>query len=368
MTRKFWALDALDTLFFRDGSPNNAGEGGLGGVGSVFPPPITAIQGMIRTFLAASQGWRPGDLSIWPSLLGDETSPGDVCFEGPYLLSNGEMLFPAPLHVVWATFKDDGRRLVRLVPGPEIACDMGNVRLPQVPGDPEAVSTVENKWLTAGEMATILAGRTPSGFADANEHLWEHEYKVGIARDAASRTAAEHMLYSIRHIRPARGTQIGVIVGGIPEEWYTFLSSSLPVVRAGGDGGMAAFTISPDPPALPAIPSLESQSGCLRYTVTLITPGSYGRDTSRIIRWGPPGITGTCISACVGRVEYRGGWNMRDRVPRPLCPLVPPGSTWFYEAPVKALPDILKWHGKRTGPSESVNLGYGQVLIGRWEE
>jgi hypothetical protein len=47
LTTKIWEFKAVDTLFFRDGTPYNAGEGGGLGIKSIFPPYIFTLQGAV---------------------------------------------------------------------------------------------------------------------------------------------------------------------------------------------------------------------------------------------------------------------------------------------------------------------------------
>ena len=54
---KYLKLTPLDTLFFRDGRPFNAGETGQMEVGSVFPPSANTVVGCLRAAFARELGW-----------------------------------------------------------------------------------------------------------------------------------------------------------------------------------------------------------------------------------------------------------------------------------------------------------------------
>ena len=71
----------LDTGFFRGGQPFHAGEGGYSQLTSHFPPPMSTLQGAIRTALAAAHGWQPGQNDSWPEELGDADSLGRLSFQ-----------------------------------------------------------------------------------------------------------------------------------------------------------------------------------------------------------------------------------------------------------------------------------------------
>ena len=80
MILQSWDFSLLDTGFFRSGQPFHAGEGGYNRIISHFPPPVTTLQGAIRTALATARG---GPLkSKLPDGLGDADSLGMLSCEG----------------------------------------------------------------------------------------------------------------------------------------------------------------------------------------------------------------------------------------------------------------------------------------------
>ena len=104
-------LHPLDTLFFRDGRPYNQDDPGQAEAASVFPPHPPTVVGAVRAALARAMGW--------PSKTWDKTKLGDgvdwqagdgalgpLSFAGPYVLRNGEPLFPAPLCLVQGKDRD----------------------------------------------------------------------------------------------------------------------------------------------------------------------------------------------------------------------------------------------------------------------
>ncbi|HCX79638.1 MAG TPA: hypothetical protein DG577_09515, partial [Firmicutes bacterium] len=103
MTARLWLFEALDTLFFRDGTPFFMGETDSRGIRSTFPPGMSTLQGAIRTALAAGQGWHKG--REWPEqTLGSYDSIGSLKLQGPYLAlaAAGKLdyLFPFPAAAV----------------------------------------------------------------------------------------------------------------------------------------------------------------------------------------------------------------------------------------------------------------------------
>jgi len=111
-------LRPTDTLFFGSGAPF-AAEGVQVDVQGVFPPYPATVVGAIRAWIARSQGW--SGYGRWPirlnAVLGD--GPEELLalrFSGPYLLRDGERLFPMPASVVGTVEEHGGGSSRRRAP------------------------------------------------------------------------------------------------------------------------------------------------------------------------------------------------------------------------------------------------------------
>ncbi|MEW6574128.1 MAG: type III-B CRISPR module-associated Cmr3 family protein [Bacillota bacterium] len=364
-----WTFRALDTCFFRDAQPFNAGEGGYTTAKSIFPPAMTTLQGAVRTMLAMAQGWRPGDDALWPPELGDPDDLGKLELRGPYIRFENQMYFPMPLILL-----EKSGNFTRLTPGEPVTCDIGNVRLPVPAPHIEGAKLPEGLYLLQQGLCSVLEGNVPDqnhiqNYIKKASELWSEEQRIGLERDDNSRTALEGQLYNCTHVRPTANVNLVVYVSGIPAEWRV---AGQRVIPLGGESRLAAVavTAAAEPVDLlpPAPPLTCGDDGKLRFTVTLITPGWYGEpaDVERVIRQGPPGVPGCCISACIGKAQQIGGWDLVNHRPRPLIPVLPPGSTWFYEADAADAGRVAGLHGQCLGPRAA--YGFGQIVIGRWEE
>jgi CRISPR-associated protein Cmr3 len=363
---KLFSFQAVDTLFFREGIPFNAGEGGLSDIVSSFPPSILTLQGAIRTALALGCGWLPGDDSNWPQELGTSDSLGCLKLEGPYLKEKKKgVLFPAPLFLV---AEKDNLPILRLFPGHKFNSDLGEKRFPSLsPTHAQkysGVKTLKDAWLTLSGMEKVISGGVPEK-EDVlySPQLWASESRIGIERDRQKRAAIDRKLYSLVQIRPFAELELMVRVRGLSEKLYENLPKAIPL---GGESRLAYLEIlSDEEKLLPDLPEFELTKDKLRFTVSLLAPwiADTKKDAESIVYAGPPGIPGECISACVGRVSQLGGWDLKKNAPRALKPAIPAGSTWFYEAPIKNLERIVSFHGKCQN-----YWGFGQIIIGRWEE
>lgn len=373
MKTKIWEFEAIDTLFFGDSLPNNAGEGGGLGIESIFPPFMFTLQGAVRTGLALGQGWTPTGRIPFPDELGDSDFLGDISFEGPYLKYGEDFLFPVPLNLL----NKDLEKIYRLVPQEKAYhTDMGKVRLPVLKEAIRGAKTMNNYLVKKDVLNNILCGEEinldKKSFID-KRRLWNEEERVGIGIDKLTGTAEQGMLYITSHIRPEGDLfsryklSIVVKVKGIREEWHNNVPK---VLSLGGEGRMAKMKISNNENILPPMPKFGLKKDIIKFTVTLVTPGrithpmsesSMKKEMEDLIKGGYKHIPGNCVSACIGKIMQVGGFDIKKREPRPLIPLIPGGSTWFYEGEAKEFENLQKLHGKTKDP-----LGFNQIIIGKW--
>ncbi len=354
---RYFHLTPLDTLFFRDGSPFDAGETGQMEVRGVFPPGPATVAGALRAAFARQLGWN-GDSRSWDASIIEKLGEGDnldpLRFSGLYLARNGEPLFPAPLHLLRA---GGTQHLSRLKPGGELHTDIGGVRLPEVEKRYDAegreiggFKPLEDTYLTLEAMRDVINGGLPDP-ADIipADRLWASEARVGIQRDRETRTTREDALYQTVHARLVPGVGLVMGVNG-------YDGSAPGISTLGGESRMVSLEPY-DHFTLPEAPDPEPSGGTLRYTVTLITPAG-------VVSRPGDSLPGAVVSACIGKPVMIGGWDGKARRPKGLEPHLPAGSTWFMEAREHEKEEILEHHGAYIG--ERTEWGYGQILIGAW--
>jgi CRISPR-associated protein Cmr3 len=375
-------LTPIDAWFFRDGRPYNQGESGQTDVRSLFPPFAPTVVGTLRAALALGQGW--SGTESWAdklhSTLGNGFDDlGKLQFHGPFLVRNGNCLFPVPLHLLGRAADDatsaqpfwsPSAFLAPNLMGPVLESDLGPVRFP-VPvrsnGQHGQLTEPSGLWITAVGYSRILRGEMPDAETLVpSSALWKTEQRVGLARNHDRRAAEEGALYSPEYVRLLRGVELATVVEGVPADW-TFPD----LIALGGESRMAQCESQADEFPLPQLPDdMIRQSN--RFTVSLLSPLCLPKDSSgRLASPTPgqsfPGLTGsTVVSACVGRPVRIGGWNSLKREPLPLIPHLPAGSTWFCEAVPAALDSVLALHGRHVG--ERTPYGFGQIALGAWPQ
>ncbi|ABG03239.1 conserved hypothetical protein [Rubrobacter xylanophilus DSM 9941] len=358
---KYYGIEALDTLFFGDGSPFDAGETGQIEVTGVFPPSPTTVVGALRAAFARELGWRCGD---WPenvkAKLGDGQRLGPLRFAGPYVTRGGEPLFPAPLYLM----KSGERFTTRLRPrDTPLETDMGEVRLPEVVPveddsgkEAKGFKPLADAYLTKSGTERALRWELPQEEEVVKvSDLWEGEGRLGIRRDPEKRTTQEDALYLASHVRPRRGVALAMGVAG-------YEGPAPGLMTLGGESRMAY--LEPCEISLPEAPELEPDGGRLRYTVTLLTPMRPQDEGWQRPGGGLAGLPGEVVSACVGKPVLIGGWDTERKRPLDLEPHLPAGSTWFMETEAGEVDRVLEMHAGHIGAK--TEWGYGQILIGRW--
>jgi CRISPR-associated protein Cmr3 len=357
--RERWFFRAIDTWFFRDGTPFLQGEQGPLSPRSHFPPPHMTLQGAIRIALAKRYGWpkRP-----WPDELGTNNEMGQIRVIGPYLIWNGKWLYPAP-HVLFSHGDDYGLLKV----GTAVDTDLGKVHLMELPQNVKGGKPLQ-AWLTSAGMQAVLEGHSPK-----KEHvylpkqLWKEEHRIGIGRDNLNRKTIDGQLYSHFQIRPHPDLEVVVDVEGIPPSWPMVENEPMPF---GGEGRMAAVRIEPaDGSIIPPMPNLKLTNGWIHFTLSLLTPG-YVEQPKEAIEKGdlevPGGIPGELITASITPLQQVGGWDSIEHCSRPLKPILPSGSTWFFRARKEEKERLEQLHGALCGPHTL--WGQGQLVIGTWYE
>jgi CRISPR-associated protein Cmr3 len=352
---KLITFEPLDSLFFREAKPFNAGEGGF--LDSQFPPPAQTLSGAIRGAIGEANNVNWNDKAAVKTLLGTADDPSPHSFAGPYLLKNGQRLYPVPLNLLYS---EKERKWTRLVPSVSpFITDMGNWKLPEPEKQSEGTKPlegakpIEEGWLDVANMQEVLNGGVPADFIPTGKII-VREARAGIGRDNRKSVVNEGQLYFTRHLRLNLGFTLGMGVGG----------GDLPdggMVRLGGEGRLARIVVGAMPASL-ADPTVDGDPQGL--ILTLLTHGDFGGKVEPDWSSVCPGME--LISACVGKPVPEGGWDYANRHPKPLKSLVPAGSCYFVKAKNCNLADVIaELHGKYIG--QRTSFGYGEIAVGIWK-
>ena len=259
-----------------------------------------------------------------------------------------------------------------LRPGPEVACDLGDVRLPVAPRTCDEIETLkagDRWWLTRTGMEAVLRGKRPAATTDVvpSWELWSDEPRIGLERDRTTRTAQEGMLYSTRHVRLKRGVSLGAQIAGVPEDWTLPFGRLVPL---GGESRLAECQEWHIDSYLDV--PLAEIAASRRMTVVALSPLDLGEDVylgrQPIVALGGARV----VSACLSRPHRIGGWDSLARRPLPLRSVLPPGSVLFCEG---AEPGSFRGATEAVGANNGVlkigarqQSGFGLVALGIWPD
>lgn len=366
---RLWIFEPVDTWFFRSGVPFRGGDAVLPDQVRWLPTPET-VQGAVRTALAWARGWRPERPERWPPELGDADDLGALELVGPFVWADGQAWWPLPQHWVRArpTGPAGSRRAdavwAPLTPTPEpVLTDQGALRLPVAPSGLRVAPAVGH-WISAEGLGRCLEGREPeNGTVREAAEWWSPEFRVGLTLQPGRRVAEPHLLYQSVQWRSRSAVGIGVVVRGIPGEWQDQAPAAVPF---GGEQRWAAVRVTAAPGLWPpAAGGLGGRDGLQQLVVALVTPMRPAPEVwEHVIRHGPLAVPAVC--AVVPGFDWAGGWDLRRRRPRPLVPVIPAGSVWYYEMAEGEAAAVWAAHGTAAGTRTA--WGYGRMVVGRWEE
>jgi CRISPR-associated protein Cmr3 len=384
-----WKFEALDTLFFRDSRPMNAGE--TVWIESQFPPTGRTLQGAIRTSILNHIGVPFKDYlnkklpehNALRGEIGDGDSMGRLSLTGPLLFMGSEPLFPVPLDLVKKS-SDGVEDFLLLKPADSpTPSDLGNIRFPALPEGKRGYKPLSAYYVDNSGMEMLLKSAPDAGLSD---HLFPlisrntdekplafREHKMGLARDNQNRTAVEGKLYAIAPVRPVDTLKIGVKVEGLSAGRYT---SGAFIQRLGGEGKLAGVSVESGW-TLPGAEVAEVVNR-IRFKLVCITPAYMpgkgwlpaesveAKENRCGVTWSVAVLNCSfdIIGACIGKPFKQGGWNHADRYPRKLCSYVPAGSVYFCETNKNQIDQVISLHGTKIG--RHTEYGFGMVLVGRW--
>jgi CRISPR-associated protein Cmr3 len=366
-----WRFTALDTLFFRESRPMEA----IGGaqLQSVFPPPARTLIGAIRTAVGQAHevdwnAYASDKNAPLRAIIGSPESLGPLSFAGPFLLKDNERLYPVPLALLQASVPSTkaGVAFTRLAPSKVATIsDLGKLRLPTKRDVLAGAKPMENASITAAGLQAFLSGGMPDAKAIIpNDELYDSEERLGIGRDNGKRTVQEGLLYQTNHVRPKHDVAIGIVVKGLATDNVPETGTT----RLGAEGRLASWQRE----AIKPLPAAKSNGE--RIMLLLLTHARFQQgwlpdgfaevtiENGQTVWDGEiQGVKLRLISAVVGKPLREGGWDLVNRMPRPMESLVPAGSCYFFE---KIGGDVDKLHGLQIGLD--TDHGRGEIAIGTW--
>ncbi len=370
---------------------------------SLFPPPVSAWQGLVRTRLLEAAGLdlqdrsRQGREARAALVGGPDELPPRWRLEGPVPFVPGadgraEGWFPTPLWVHQA--KDDvdpdapPRPLVaEPLRVPEVNAMQSDLSWQLVPvGAPKAGRTSPlGGWLGAGDLLRVLGGGLPAqlsreAWADRRTH-WDlppfvhWETRPGLALEGNTGTAREGMLYFVRTLRFSPGSGLagwihGLLPEGIPadalhEGTVSAGRKARPVMFAPLDLRSRAWD---EVRAGAYLPPKVPRESC-DFWLYLASAGRIEVPVRPTIPSPEPDVVLEVRAALLHKPVWQGGFSIETGRARPNSPFVPAGSAWLVRmsggTPEQRARVLAELHGTSplVAPSRAA-FGEGRMFVG----
>lgn len=347
---KIIKINALDTLFFRDGKPFTMGEESEGS--SLFPPAPSVFRGFLRTLFF---GEKDGDLS-------EANTPGDPSMKleikhcSLYMERTNEALFPLPADLVIE--KDDKINNTAYLKFSDNNLSASSYSYPYVLKTDENIKMKESAgkiWITNSQLEKYLDGKQV-GSAIELDHIIIDEPKTGIGRDDATRATATGNFYQIKMNRPEneKGEKIGFMIGFDKLD----LNIGNGLSRLGGEGKITKYKIE-DAEITYSIPAVKG------YTkMYLVTPAIFAQGWIPDALFRDYGLS--VIAAAIRKHQSFGGWDIDKKEPKPMFRAVPAGSVYYIKQDDEGrLIDFINdFNGKPLSHKISIPDGYDREGFG----
>ncbi|MCL0062751.1 type III-B CRISPR module-associated protein Cmr3 [Peptococcaceae bacterium] len=357
-------IDALDTLFFRDGRPFAMGEDTW--ANSIFPCYPSVIYGVLRATYFANNVSKI-------SLANTESDPtASLKIQAIYLKINDTFYWPLPLDCVKIKGEkaEDGLIEVFLIKRnskirEDIVSNYPCTDLLHLPEGPEnqKVDNVPDGILDEYTLREYLYSKWGSDSVTVRQlsDCITLEPKIGIGRDKTTQTTSdEQKLYRVEMIRPANISEQASIV-------VEFTGIDIPsngFMKLGGENKAVYYEeidgIRIEPP------KLKNKV----FKLYLATPAMFEKG------WLPgwvdeESLTGTykgiklkLLTAAIGKYISIGGFDMRKKEPKTMYKAVPAGSVYYFELVDGNLTKVVDvFHGKSVSDFQS-EQGFGLALVG----
>jgi CRISPR-associated protein Cmr3 len=374
-------FQASDTWFFRESRPHDSA--GANELGSLFPPPVGSLIGALRTFLGEqiNVNWQAFNKNLEEAhaidgldlhaAIGDADHLGKLRLMGPWLCFQGERLYPVPFYQMRKESE-----LARLEVGSTIHCDLGVVRLPELPAGCSGFQNFSPAWVTRTGMTKLLNNQllSPDNDIVFEEQLFFKESRLGIARNNDTRRVIEGKLYQTEHLRFKDNVSVELDVFGLDGLLLNVVPVSHPeVIRLGGEGRMAELQAEKYFQSLPSIQECKTDKIVVNFVTHAdfngaMFPGNFiqkERLGQTVWEGDIKGVRVLIEAAVIGKAHREGGWDMKNHRPRAVKSFVPAGSAWFCKV-LDENSNILMLNGQNIG--EGAEYGHGQIVIGLWKD
>ncbi|MDD3654446.1 MAG: type III-B CRISPR module-associated protein Cmr3 [Desulfotomaculaceae bacterium] len=349
------SIDALDTLFFRDGKPFTMGDDNW--AGGFFPPPPGVIYGSLRSAYFANN---IGQLSL-ANTPDDPTANLEI--KGVFVRlgkdsSFREAYFPLPQDCVCKKNNKKNQDRVYLLSLKELTGVHSSCPLDCALVGDDKVERAEGAYFSASTLSDYLRNNREFYLAKQIDDYLLLEPKTGIGRQSKTRTSVDGKLYRAGMYR-MKDMDLMVDLSGLdlPESG---------IMKLGGEGKAAYYTkVNQNEDTLGQI-ELDGR----RFKLYLATPAFF------VGGWLPhwideetfignhQGIRVKLISAAIGKPLALGGFDLKSKSPKTMRRAVPAGSVYYFEILAGDTQEVLTHFHNKCISDYNPEQGYGLCFVG----
>lgn len=350
-------INALDTLFFRDGKPFSMEEETW--ADGMFPPFPSVIYGALRSAYFANH---IGELDK-ANQLDDPT--GTLMLKDIYLKVNDEIYFPLPLDCVKEKDEKNNKSFV-LNSHPTDELISNSPKLDEIlvqPNDKNnKIENISDAILVKIDFEDYLNSNADDIFYYKLDKFLLSEPKIGIARASNTHSTEEGKLYRVdmKRLADRNKNNLSIII--------EFEGLELPnsgFLKLGGEGKAASYNKYNESIKV-NFPKFEDDK---QFKIILVTPAIF--NNGWLSNWiNKDTIPNTdckvkLITAAIGKPINIGGFDMQKRMPKPMYKGVPAGSVYYFELQKGTMNDVKKMFHQKAISDVYPEQGFGIAYVGK---
>jgi len=355
-------INALDTLFFRDGKPFSMGEETW--ANGIFPPYPSVIYGALRSAYFSNHI----DELEKANQKGDRTK--DLRINGIFLKIKDEVCFPLPLDCVKEKDNDKNESFI-LSSKPTGNLISNYPKLEKIliyPNNDKnnKIENISNAILVKIDFEDYLNSNADNIFYYKLNKFLLSEPKIGIARASNTHSTEEGKLYRVdmKRLADRNKNNLSIIV--------EFEGLELPdsgFLKLGGEGKAAIYK-KYNKSIKVNLPKFEDDK---RFKIILVTPAIFNNgclpnwiDKNNFVdRYD--GINLKLLTVAIGKPISIGGFDMKKKEPKPMYKAVPAGSVYYFKLIEGNMKEVKKaFHQKAISdiyPEQGFGIAYAGKVI-----
>lgn len=339
-------LNALDTLFFRDGKPFSMGADSF--AQGIFPPPLSVIYGALRSkYLAEDMQefqklkLENIDSSLYIRINGFAYLSEETFWESKTSVS--QIYFPVPLDLVQTEDeKLDSEAHLSIEIFEKEKGYFSNSSLPQIIKHNEQVEGLENSILNLEQLQGYINGSTNfSNIENTNSFVFL-EKKVGNGLQNDTRSTDDSKLYQLKMNRFSKWNKdeekhISTQVLSLLVDTNFFIEfENKTILKLGAEGKTVVATEFEESIELQE-PTLQATKGSY-FKIYFSTPVIFRKNgafpdfiDTKTLKGEIGGIRVELISAFVGKYVSIGGFDLNKNEPKKMYKAAPAGSVYYFK-------------------------------------